>query len=358
MNPSTQNGKGKLPAAGTAGLARHLGVSRWTVSRVLNGHAGVKAATRERVLRAVEQYNFEPSLLARGLRGLPSGIVGISFPHLEAQVLARKSQVLQRELKEAGYRGLFSMPEGNALVEEEVVRHFLSIGVDGIVLLGSALEPGSDVLEEAKARGTNLVAVDSKHALEVPRVSLDRHRAMAMKLEHLHGLGHRRIAVLGLSGEDLYRGVRLRGLRQAARRLALNEGEELRYFDADGYPQQAYEYGAELARRVLKEPGPRPTALFCLNDRIAVGALQTLKDTGIGVPMEMSVIGFDNAPESAWIRPGLTTIDQNIEDLMSTAAELLWQGRIEGKALRRKVAPELILRGSTGPAPTFPQKRK
>lgn len=358
MAPSTQNGEEDLPAAGTAGLARHLGVSRWTVSRVLNGHEGVKAATRERVLRAVEQYGFEPSVMARGLRGLPSRLVGVSFPHLEAQVLAHKSQFLQHELKEAGYRCLFSMPEGDAVVEEEVVRHFLSIGVDGIVLLGSALRPEAKVLEEAHARGASLVAVDPKHALDLPRVSLDRHRAMAIKLDHLYERGHRRIGVLGLRGEDLYRAVRLRGLRQAARRLHLAEGEGLRYFDVEGYPQQAYEYGAALARQVLGERGWRPTALFCLNDRIAIGALQALKDGGVAVPEEMSVIGFDNAPEAAWIRPGLTTVDQNVGELMHTAAGLLWSGPGEDKSVRRKVAPLLIGRGSTGPAPGFQKQKK
>ena len=86
-------------------LAQHLGISRWTVSRVLNGHSGVKEETRKRVLEAMEELGFSPNRFAQGLRGKPSGLIGVSFPYLEATVLAEKSRQLQQELRESGYRG-------------------------------------------------------------------------------------------------------------------------------------------------------------------------------------------------------------------------------------------------------------
>lgn len=333
---------------GTAGLARHLGLSRWTVSRVLNGHSGVSEGTRRRVAEAVRELGFEPNHLARGLRGARSGLVGISFPHLEAIVLARKSQVLQRELKGLGYRSVFEMPEGDEEMEEAVVRHFLSINVEGIVLIGSVLRPDSAVFGEAEARGVGMVAVDPRSALPIKRVSLDRGRAMDLKLRHLYDLGHRHIGICGLSSDDMYRKVRQRGLERSAAKLGLEFGKDLIYIDEAGHDQQSYAFGALLAERVLKMGKAGPTALFCLNDRIAIGALNGLQRHGAKIPEDYSVIGLDNLPESEWTYPSLTTVDQNIESLMKKACALLWDEE-SGKGYA-KVEPLLKERASTGPA--------
>ena len=335
---------------GTAGLARHLGVSRWTVSRVLNGHEGVKEATRKRVLAAVEDLKFEPNKLAQGLRGVPSGLVGVSFPHLEAMVLATKSQVLQKELKTAGYRAMFEMPEGDPDMEEAAVRHFLSINVDGIVLIGSTLEVSSPVFKEVADRNVGIVAVDSRNALPIPRVSLDRGKAMELKLRHLHELGHKKIAVLGLGSDDMYQSIRRRGLRRAAKLLGLDFEGDLQFYDEPGYGQQSYEYGSLLAERVLESGVNRPTALFCLNDRIAAGALRGLQAAGKHVPRDFSVIGLDNLPETEWTNPPLTTVDQNISELMAKGQKALWAGSSHSaKPPHYKVEPKLLVRESTGP---------
>lgn len=342
--------RGRLRVEGTAGLARHLGISRWTVSRVLNGHKGVGEGTRRRVEAAVKELGFEPNRLARGLRGVPSGVVGVSFPHLQAMVLAQKSQLLQEALKTGGYRAIFEMPEGDPEVEAEVVRHFLSIKVDGIVLIGSILEAGAPVFEEAEARGVPIVAVDPRHALPIPRVSLDRGKAMAIKLRHLHELGHRRIGILGFGSDDMYEGIRRRGLKRAAERLGFDFAEDIRFFDEAGHHQQSYAFGALLAEKVMEAGEAGPTALFCLNDRIAVGALRALQQAGKEVPGAYSVIGLDNLPETAWTSPPLTTVDQNISTLMAKAREALWTDTNGGKATHHKVEPILIVRGSTGRA--------
>jgi len=330
---------------GTAGLAAHLGVSRWTVSRVLNGHEGVRAETRNRILQAVETLGFEPNKLARGLRGVPSGLVGVSFPHLEAMVLAQKSQALRNELGKSGYRGLFEMPQGNPEVEAEVVRHFLSVQVDGIVLIGSSMDADSPVFDEVRERNVAIVAVDPRNALRIPRVSLDRHRAMYLKLAHLAELGHRKIGILGFESDDLYRSIRIRGLRRAGRKLGLPETSFL-WFDERGFGHQEYAYGASLARRVLEMGEAGPTALFCLNDRLAIGAMRTIQFAGKRIPEDYSVVGFDNLPETEWSVPALTTIDQNIGELMRTANELLWDAASQPAC--RKVEPRLLIRGSTG----------
>jgi DNA-binding LacI/PurR family transcriptional regulator len=349
MDESTaKDGKRSGRVEGTAGLAEHLGISRWTVSRVLNGHDGIREETRKRVLEAVEDLGFEPNKLARGLRGLPSGLVGVSFPHLEAMVLAKKSQELQRELKEAGFRALFEMPDVDPDVEAAVVRHFLSINVDGIVLIGSTLEANSPVFDEVRSRGVGIVAVDARHALPIPRVSLDRGKAMEVKLRHLTELGHRRIAVLGLSSDDMYQAIRRRGLRKAAGLVGLDFERDIQFIDEPGHGQQSYAYGSILAGKVLALGTDGPTALFCLNDRIAVGTLRGLQEAGCRVPEDYSVIGLDNLPETAWTNPPLTTVDQNIGELMRKAQRALWNRSRGTRDPHYKVPPVLVVRASTG----------
>lgn len=347
---TAKDARGAWRVEGTAGLAEHLGISRWTVSRVLNGHAGVREATRRRVLAAVEELGFEPNQLARGLRGARSGIVGVSFPHLEAVVLARKSQILQQGLKAAGYRALFEMPEGDPEVEAAVVRHFLSINVDGIVLIGSTLEAESLVLEEVRSRGVRIVAVDPRHPLPIARVSLDRGKAMELKLRHLTGLGHRKIGVLGFGSDDMYQSVRWSGLRRAAKLLDLRLDEDILFIDEPGFHQQSYQFGSILAHKVMELGPSGPTALFCLNDRIAIGAMRGLQSAGRRVPGDYSVIGLDNLPEAAWTNPPLTTVDQNIVKLMEKAQKALWNPEQGDKVPVHKVEPLLMVRESTGKA--------
>lgn len=350
MAKQANNGGGRseseerLVIEGTAGLAAHLGISRWTVSRVLNGHEGVRAATRERVLRAMAELGFEPNLQARGLKGVRSGLIGVSFPHLDAQVLAQKSQVLHRNLREAGYRAVFEMPEGDPAVEAEVVRHFLSIGVDGVVLIGSKLTGEERVLADAQERGVRMVAIDPVRKLPVVEIRLDRRRALRELVLYLYGLGHREFGFLGIRTDDLYGEARLRGLKAAASELGLEEGRSYRWYDAEGYSLQDYGYGAELGRRVMADGSRAPRALVCLNDRIAIGAMRTLQDAGKRVPEDFAVAGFDNVPEAAWSRPGLTTVDHNIEEMMWHAGQLLLAG---DKRRNVRLAPILKIRGST-----------
>ena len=338
---------------GTAGLAKHLGVSRWTISRVLNGHAGVREETRKRVLAAVKELGFEPNKLARSLRGVPSGLVGVSFPHLEAMVMAQKSQALQKELKEAGFRGIFEMPQGDPEIEAAVVRHFLSIQVDGIVLLGSTLKADDPVLREVKARGVGIVAVDPRHPLPVSRITLDRGKAMGMKLRYLYDLGHRRMAILGMGSDDMYRKVRTRGLKEAADTLGLDFGRDLVLLDDSSFSHQDYMFGAGLARQVMTMGPEGPTALVCLNDRLAIGAMRALQEAGKRVPEDFSVIGFDNLPETAWSHPALTTVDQNIRTQMKLAQQALWRSINGNSQSHQIVEPRLVIRGSTSVAPSL-----
>jgi DNA-binding LacI/PurR family transcriptional regulator len=343
-----------LPVSDTTALARHLGLSRWTVSRVLNNHQGIKAETRDRVMQAVRELGFEPNRLARGLRGAPSRLVGVCFQQFEVPSLARKTGVLQQHLRKHGYRGIIELTAGDQNLEAAIIRHFLSIKVDGIVLVASALHADDPVLEQARSADVPVVAVDPIHRLPLPQVALDRARAMEMKLRHLFDLGHRRFALLGINNDPFYSAVRRRSLRAAAKRLGLDPGRDLVFLNHPGFDAQDYQFGSALGRAFLDLPQPRPTGLIALNDRIAIAAARTLLEAGHTIPGDYSIIGFDNLDVAAWVRPSLSTVSQNVETLMAAATDCLLAaiaGTAAPGAERQLIAPILIARDSTGPAP-------
>ena len=124
------------------------------------------------------------------------------------------------------------------------------------------------------------MALDPSQKLPVPTVQLNRGRAMTLVLQHLHQQGHRKIALMGMGSDDLYKASRMRGLRKTARDLDLQLGEDLIFIDEDNYSWRDYASGVGLAQKLLKLKGPKPTALVFLNDRLAIAGMKTLREMG------------------------------------------------------------------------------
>lgn len=345
--------KDPSPVDSTAALAEYLGVSRWTVSRVLNGHPGVREATRRRILEAMGKLGFQPNAMARGLRGSQTQLIGICFQEIGTPVLARKVATLQNHLRQERYRAIMELTAGDPLFEEEVIRHFLAMRVDGIVLVGSTLPPDHPLILQLVSDGLPTVAVDPAYALPLPTVHLDREYGMELKVKCLYDLGHRSFAILGVESDPVYGARRMQGLRRAARRYQMGFREHFISLSLQGFDLQDYNYGYALGRELLARDSV-PTGLIALNDRIALGAVKALSETGLRIPQNASIIGFDNLEVAAWARPSLTTVDQQIDLMMSTAVTLLLQSlrsrEVTGPSVQY-IRPVLKARESTGPAP-------
>lgn len=338
----------------TDALARHLGLSRWTVSRVLNNHPGVRAETRQRVQDAMLQLGFEPNMMARGLRGTRTMMIGVCFQELDSPVLARKTAMLQQLLRKEGYRAIIELTGGDPLLEEAVIRNFLSIKVDGIVLVGSTLQTRQPIVRQLHAVPTPVVTVDPCSDLPMTQIHLDRIWAMKMIIDHLHELGHRRFALLGFGSDRQYGHLRLRGIGEALQSRGLNVEHAATELHLPGRELQDYNYGYHLGELYLALPQP-PSAVIGLNDRIAIGAMKAIVEGGLQVPGNVSIVGFDNLDVTAWTSPTVTTIDQQVELLMSTAASVLLQQIRDPETEKRQsqlIRPVLKNRMSTGPAPT------
>lgn len=343
------NSKEKTSIRSVGEFAEHLGLSRWTVSRILNGHPGVHEKTRKRVLAEMERLNFQPNLMARGLRGTKTGLVGVCLQEVDSPILARKISGIQKSLHTRGLRGVIELTSGQAAAEHSVINHFLSLRVDGIILVGSVLEPDDPIFSRLKEEKIPVVAVDTAWNIPFPSVELDRQLAMLLCLRHLRQRGHSRFALLGLESDPVYGYRRIEGLQAAAARLDLKWDQSFVSIKIDSTSGWSYQHGFKMAQELLQMESP-PKAVIALNDTVAIGAMKAIREWGYAVPNDFSVIGFDNLAIGEWITPGLTTIGQNVAELSEKAIKLLNesdQNPAEFIYPIVKVQPKLIVRGST-----------
>lgn len=338
----------------TAALAKHLGISRWTVSRVLNGHSGVKPETVRRVQQAIEELDFQPSALARGLRGGQTTTVGICFQDLDSPVMAMRAASLQQRLREVGYHTVIELSGSSAELEREAIRRFLGQRVDGIVIIFSQLAADDPAIRLLDREKTPCFWIDPENPLPGDKATLDRARSMKLILEHLGGLGHRRFALLGIDPRNRFGALRIPGLREHAPAFGLDFERDFLLVYHPGETRHTFEYGYELAGELIaKSAGELPSAVIALNDRLAIGAINRLREDGIRVPEDVSVIGYDNIAVAEHFFPALTTIDHQTDRLMDLAVRGLLERMNPENAGRPpselSVQPKLIVRKSTGP---------
>ncbi|MFF8773555.1 LacI family DNA-binding transcriptional regulator [Kitasatospora sp. NPDC015120] len=319
-------------------IAREAGVAQSTVSRVLNG-GSVAPETRRRVLDVVAKYDFQPSQAARSLVGARSGLIGVVIrdltnPFYPVMVKAMEPVLHQHGLRLSLVTDVMSDEEGLALLRRE--------GVDGVVFT-SAVEH-EPLAHRMLAHGIPLVLCHrTLKDFPADQVEADNPTAGALAAAHLLDLGHRRIGMVrGLAGAST---AQQRALA-FRRKVAATQGATLT--ETDG----AYDYATayEAVRALLASAEP-PTALFCHNDVMAYAALNAAAAAGVAVPAELSVVGCDDVPLSAWERIDLTTVRQPLERIARVGVELLLD-RLESPDLphRHEVLPvELVLRSTTAP---------
>jgi len=337
----------------TAALAKHLGISRWTISRVLNGHSGVKEETVRKVKQAIQELCFQPSALARGLRGGQTATVGVCFQDLDSPVMAMRAAALQQRLREEGYDTVIELSGSSVELERNAIRRFVGHHVDGIVLIFSRLtadDPSINLLQREKVP---CFWIDPENAVPGDKVVLDRSRSMKLILEHLVGLGHKKIALLGIDPQNPFGALRIPGLMRYAPEAGLDFEQDFHFVFHSGETNHTFDYGYELAGELIeKSSGILPTAIIALNDRIAIGVINRLREDGIRVPEDVSVVGYDNIAVAEHFFPTLTTVDHQTDRLMDLAVrgllERLDPGKIDLPPRELSVQPKLIIRKSTG----------
>lgn len=335
----------------TAELARHLGLSRWSVSRAINGQDGVSAETVEQVRAAMTEFGFTPSPHGRALRGHRTGTIGICFRELDTPITIQKLGYLQRLLSRRGWRPLLEFTELDQRMGTDVIRHFISMRVEGVMLLDTPPGPeATEWLRMLKKHDIPAATVEPVGPVAHNGVHLDREEALVQATQHLLALGHERFALLGISDRFPMGAARLTGVQRAlaAARRNLPAPEIL---SLPNSRTAGLRYGRELASLLLQRaPKKLPTALLALNDEVAAGALWQLQKAGFNCPQDFSLIGFDNLPLSEQATPALTTVDHNTEAVATAAVDMLLQLIERGPATKLpvvKIPPHLVHREST-----------
>lgn len=334
-----------------ADFARYVGLARTTVSRVLNGQPGLKRKTIDRVQRALAETGFTPNAHALHLKGKRTAMVGVCMEDLLTPPAVGKLATLQRLLRERGFSSLIEvLAPGTG---REVVRHFLSMRVEAVVFIGHFLREEIEVrIAELIAHGTPHLVIDHYGLKNANTVSLDRAAGMEAVMGHLLDHGHRTFGLLGFAKEPGGRFDRLTGIRTALRARGLDAAAATRSLDHLHERRGDFDYGCKLAASFLQHPHP-PTAFVALNDEIAVGAIRGLQEGGLKLPRDASITGFNNQPLCLMPSPTLTTVDQSINETIATAAEVVLSQLMaspQAKPVIRMIAPQLIVRESTGPA--------
>ncbi|MFC5381742.1 LacI family DNA-binding transcriptional regulator [Aquipuribacter nitratireducens] len=321
-------------------VARTAGVSVATVSKVINGRYGVAAATTERVQQVIDTLGYESSLVARSLRSHRTNVVGIlvaEFEPFSTEILKGASAAIAG----TGYELLAYSGGGRHGSEVGWEKRYLS-RLSGTLIDGAVLVTPTVVDPDG---GVPVVAIDPHTGpADMPTVDSDNLAGAVLAVEHLLALGHRRIGHLG--GRPDLESSRLRelGYRQALQAAGVTVDPAL--VRVGGY---ASDTATGPARELLSLP-ERPTALFAANDTSALAAVEVALELGLRVPEDVSVVGFDNVPESALSRPPLTTVAQPMQRMGREAVELLLHlldGSGEERATHVRLPTELVARAST-----------
>src|ERR1700722_12603993 len=331
-------------------VAEHAGVSIKTVSRVINNFQRVKPHIPERVQRSIEKLDYHPNPSARGLGGNRSYLLGllydVSCGYYATSVLAGATE----RSRAAKYQIVMQSCDYNSpTLADDLARNIRQSRVDGVMITPPLSDLGSvsDVLESHSIPFVRIAP--GKHADTFRSVFTNDRESCASMTEQLASLGHQRISfIIGNPDHaavmDRYRGY-LDGLRACALRLD-------KTLVVQGYNSHAS--GVQCARKLLNvAPAKRPTAIFASNDEMAAGALTVAHSMGLGIPEDISIVGFDDAPLASQVWPALTTIRQPISDMAAEAAELLLRPLRGGRAENSKhmLPSTLTFRQSTGPAP-------
>ena len=323
-------------------IAVAAGVSTATVSRVLNKPDSVSQQLREKVLAEVSRLGYVPSGAARALASNRSYTVGAVIPTLNNAIFAAGVAAFEAALTSNGYTLLVTVSNYDHFHEVEHVRRLLERGVDALMLVG--LDHHDDVwrlLDTSKCPAAAIWGHQDNPP--IPCLGFDNAGAAGVIVNHLAGLGHKRIGmVAGISqGNDRAR-ARRQGVEQTLKQHGL--ACDSRLFVEKPYSHQD---GRDGLSELMAHSEP-PTAIVCGNDVLAMGAMFEARDRGVAVPYDLSMVGFDNLPITEHLSPALTTIDVPSADIGTATAEAILHHLTDGTPIASRVFPApFLLRNTT-----------
>jgi LacI family transcriptional regulator len=323
-------------------VAHKTGVSIKTVSRVVNNEGKVSNATRQRVLAVIEELEYRPNVLARGLVSGRTLSVGLIIPQITDPFFPGVVQGAESVAHKHGYSVFLCNTNENPQEELDYIEMLAAKQVDGFILCGSLLN--AEQLSQVASRHCVSV-LTSRKPYGVSVVSIAGEEGQFQINSHLISLGHRAIGHIDWCAQDGVRGGRSEGYLRALRENGI-EIDENRIVVFSG---ERIEVGRQTTKQLLKQ-APEVTAISCYSDLIAIGALQACEELGRRVPQDIAVVGFDDIPLASLVTPKLTTMRVPCYELGEMVMELLLRV-INADTVpeeRLHVQPQLVIRESCG----------
>lgn len=325
-------------------VARRAKVSTATVSRVLNNATVVKSTTRARVMKAITELRYHPNLHARNLAGGKSRTIGVIVSNMENPFFFDIYKTVESEAHARGYEVLVANTDYSSEQLVNSIRLMMGRRVEGLAAIVSEMDPA--LIAELGESQTPVVFYDvGTPRRNITNIRVNYRRGIEKLVDYLHALGHRRLGFVGHHAMLGPINERMKTVLDAVARIP--ELEVRAAADADTLE------GGRNAARTLLDTGFRPTAIICVNDMMAVGALRELRERGVRVPEDMSVTGFDNVKLSEFSTPALTTVHIPRDRIGQIICERLIPGggKLNGADREVVIDPEVMVRESTGPAP-------
>ncbi|WP_059042570.1 LacI family DNA-binding transcriptional regulator [Paenibacillus rubinfantis] len=327
-------------------VAKEAGVSIATVSNVINGKGNVGKKKREEIFKVMNRLQYKPSVIASALMGKKTYTLGLLIPDVSNPFFSEIARAVEDMAHEEGYSVIVCSTDNNDERIEKYIKLLEQKSVDGL-LIGTGVE-NANIIAQLSENSVPIVMI----ARETPDIAVhsvltDDFKGGSLAAGHLLQLGHENVAILSENAKFSSSKERVRGFR-----FALFEAGKTLDDERIIACRSAIQDGKRAAALLLEGPNP-PTAIFCCNDMLAIGALQAARECGVRVPEQLSIIGFDNTILSTVTNPSLTTIAQPTDEMAKLAFGLLVSSPDEETdAIRQRIVmqPKLVVRESTGPA--------
>lgn len=325
-----------------ADVAREAGVSVATVSRVLNKNGPVSPAAHEKVNLAIAKLNYQPNVWGRRLRRKESRMLLILVPTISNPFYSSIVAGIEDEARRYRFGTMLCITNGDEGREREFIELLFDGQADGAVML--CVDKDDKDVKEIADKVPIVQCCEFCKDADIAHVSIDNFAAAAQVVRYLRSLGHEKIGFVGSVNQFVSSEDRRKGYEAEMEKLGLPVRKEyMTYADRD----YSFQSGIAAARELLTLPD-RPTAIFCISDVLAMGAIRAAEELGLSVPGELSVVGFDDVEYATMMNPMLTTVSQPLYPLGKTSARMLIE-QIEAGEGKGKIFLEhkLVIRDST-----------
>ena len=332
-----------------ADVAKEANVSVATVSRLINNQGIVSPETASRVYAAIEKLSYEPNLLARNLRRNETAVILIMSPNFTNPYYSHILSGIGDQAAELGYSALIFNTADDIAREKDGLEMLKKHRADGAILMAS--EIGCDWLLEYSEKYPCIQCSEYDPSVDIPHVSIDNYKATKDAMEYLVGLGHKRIAVISSENEYVSTFLRVKGYRDTLQKYNIPVRED---YIINASRDYSFKSGKKKAKKLLAIDPP-PTAIFCISDTLALGAITTAQEMGYRVPEDITVIGFDDVEFTTMFHPYITTVVQPCYELGRHSMQLLYAQITQREDMPRQqfLDHQFIVRESSCPPKTL-----